>query len=267
MSSRSISSRAVFALVAVGLLAAVAVGVTQTVPKRERKNWWDNLATPDSANFIESTQINKTNVSQLQVAWFYPAAQTGFNPVVVEDVMYTAARGGLAAVDATSGKELWIHENLGGLGRGINFWQSEDGKDKRLIFWVNGFLQEIDARTGKSIPTFGLDGAVNMRDGILRAEGTGNGGVTSRSPGKVWKNMIIVGSATGEGWISPPGDIRAYDVITGKRVWQFHTVPHPGEYGYDTRPAENWKYAGGTNNWGSMSVDDARGIVYVPLGS
>jgi quinoprotein glucose dehydrogenase len=231
-SGRRKTPRAAFVLIAIGLLCAVGAGVTAAAAARNHRMWWDNLAGPDSANFIDADQITKANVSQLQVAWFYPYANSGFNPIVVEDVMYTAGRGGLVALDATTGKELWIHENLGALGRGINYWQSEDGKDKRLIFWINGFLQEIDAHTGKSILTFGIDGAVNMRDGILRAEGTGNGGVTSRSPGKVWKNLLIVGSATGEGWISPPGDIRAYDVITGKKVWQFHTVPQPGEFGY-----------------------------------
>src|SRR6185312_14376033 len=91
--------------------------------------------------------------------------------------------------------------------------------------------------------------------------------VQSRSPGKVWKNLLIMGSASGEGWVTPPGDIRAYDIVTGKRVWQFHTVPEPGEFGYETWPKDAYKYVGGANNWGSMSVDDARGIVYVPTGS
>jgi quinoprotein glucose dehydrogenase len=183
-------------------------------------------------------------------------------------VMYTSARGNaLVALDASTGKEIWIHENMAGMtARGINYWQSEDGKDKRLITSIDSYLQEIDAKTGKSILTFGVDGTVNLRDGLLRAEGT-NLRVQSGSPGKVWKNAIILGSAPGEAYVLPPGDIRAYDVISGKKLWQFHTVPHPGEYGYDTRPKENWKYAGGTNNWGSLSVDDERGIVYIPLGS
>ena len=258
-------SRIIFALITVGLVAAVTAGVLNAA--RNTKWWIDNLSGPDSSNFVGSDQITKANVNQLQVAWHYPYASAGFNPVIVDDVMYTAARGGVVALDATTGKELWIHEDLGQLGRGINYWQSEDGKDKRLIFWINGFLQAIDATTGKSILTFGVDGSVNLREGILRVEGTGGGGVTSRSPGKIWKNSIILGSATGEGWISPPGDIRAYDVITGKRQWQFHVVPQPGEFGYETNPPDGWKYLGGANNWGSMSVDEERGIVYVPTGS
>ena len=262
------TSRIVFGSLAAGLIVVTAVGVTQAA--RNDKSWWDNLSGPDSSNFVGSTQITKANVGQLAVAWSYPYATPGFNPIVVDDVMYVAGRGNsLIALDANTGKELWIHENIAGgsFGRGINFWQSEDGKDKRLIFWVNSFMQEIDARTGKSVTSFGTNGYVDLREGLPRAEGPGAAGASSRGPGKVWKNLIILGSATGEAFVSPPGDIRAYDVVTGKRVWQFHTVPLPGEFGYETWPKDAYKYVGGANNWGSMSVDDARGIVYIPTGS
>jgi quinoprotein glucose dehydrogenase len=265
MASDQKHSRFIFAVIAAILVCAVTAGVVNAA--RNTKWWVDNLSGPDSSNFVGSDQITKANVNQLQVAWYYPYARSGFNPIVVDDVMYTAARNGLVALDATNGKELWIHEELGQLGRGINYWQSEDGRDKRLIFWINGFLQAIDARTGKSILSFGVDGSVNLREGILRVEGTGGGGVTSGSPGKVWKDSIILGSATGEGWISPPGDIRAFDVRTGRKLWQFHVVPQPGEFGHETNPPDGWKYIGGANNWGSMSVDEERGIVYIPTGS
>jgi quinoprotein glucose dehydrogenase len=248
------------------LAAAIGVGLDAAASKGK---WWaDNLAGPDSSNFIDSDQIKKSNVSQLAVAWNYPYASAGFNPVVVDDVMYLMGRGGsLIALDATTGKEIWIHEGLQGItSRGINFWQSEDGKDKRLIFAINSYLQEIDAITGKTITTFGENGIVDMRKGLARAEGYA-GRIMSNSPGKVWKNTIILGSAPGEAFVSPPGDIRAYDVITGEKKWQFHTVPLPGEFGYETWPKDAYKYVGGVNNWGSMSVDDERGIVYIPLGS
>jgi quinoprotein glucose dehydrogenase len=263
---RTARRRRSFSIITAGLVAGVSLCVAAAAD-RSGKFWWDDLHGPDSSNFVDSDQIKKSNVSQLQVSWFYPYAQPGFNPVVVDDVMYVMGRGSaLVALDATTGKEIWIHEGLAGMqSRGINFWQSEDGKDKRLIFSIDSFLQEIDATTGKTIPTFGVDGVVNLRDGLPRAEFAQR--IQSNSPGKVWKNLIILGSAPGEAYVMPPGDIRAYDVVTGKLGWQFHTVPHPGEYGYDTRPKENWKYAGGTNNWGSMSVDDERGIVYVPTGS
>jgi quinoprotein glucose dehydrogenase len=186
-------------------------------------------------------------------------------------VIYVLGRNNaLVALDATSGKEIWIHERLNGItSRGINFWQSpggKDGQDRRLIFAINGYLQAIDARSGESIRSFGDNGIVDMRSGLSRAEGTDRR-VQSRSPGKVWKNLLIIGSASGEGWVTPPGDIRAYDLVSGALAWQFHTIPLPGEFGYDTWPKDAYTYAGGANNWGEMSVDEARGIVYVPTGS
>jgi quinoprotein glucose dehydrogenase len=255
-----------FPLIAAGLVAATLTGVAGAA--RSNRNWWDNLAGPDSSNFVDLNQITKSNVNQLQVAWSYPYASAGFNPIVVDDVMYLVGRNNsLIALDATSGKEIWIHEGLGGItSRGVNYWQSADGKDKRLLFCVNSFLQAIDATTGKSILTFGENGTVDLRIGLARAE-SGSGRIQSNSPGKIWKNLLILGSAAGESFIAPPGDIRAYDVVTGHKVWQFHTVPLPGEFGYDTWPKEAYKYVGGANNWGSMSVDEERGIVYVPTGS
>jgi quinoprotein glucose dehydrogenase len=260
------SIRVVFGLITLVLVGLVAGGVGSAA--RSDKWWWDHLGGPSSSQFSNLDQIKKSNVHELQVAWHYPYAANLFNPIVVEDVMYTLGRdNSLIALDATTGKEIWIHEGLAGINaRGINYWQSEDGRDKRLLFSVNSFLQAIDARTGRSILTFGTNGVVNLRDGLLRAEGT-SVNVQSNNAGKVWRNLLILGSAPGEGFIAPPGDIRAYDVITGKLVWQFHTVPRPGEFGYETWPKDAWKYVGGANNWGHMSIDEERGIAYIPTGS
>jgi quinoprotein glucose dehydrogenase len=247
-----------------GALAAI---VAAAVGAAGADGWWvDNGGGPSSSHFTAFDQINKSNVNQLQVAWFYPYGNVGFNPIVVDDVMYVSGRNeSLVALDATTGKELWVHDGLTGLSvRGINFWRSKDGTDKRLIFNLGVFLEEIDAKTGKLIPTFGRDGAVDLREGLARGEY----GFRVPNPGRVFENSIILGMATGEGWISPPGDIRAYDVITGRRMWQFHTTPMPGEFGYDTYESKNaYKYVGGNNNWGEMSIDDQRGIVYLPTGS
>jgi quinoprotein glucose dehydrogenase len=265
-SRRARRARLAFSAIAVALTVTVTAAVAMAA--RSSKWWWDNLAGPDSSNFVGSDQIRKSNVTQLDVAWFYPYATNGFNPIVVDDVMYVLGRGGsLIALDATTGKEIWIHEGLSGItSRGVNFWQSEDGKDKRLLFSLNSFLQEIDATTGRTILTFGENGIVDLRHGLARAEQYG-GRIQSNSPGKVFKNLIILGSAPGEAFVNPPGDIRAYDVITGEKKWQFHTVPLPGEFGYDTWPKDAYKYVGGVNNWGSMSIDEQRGIVYIPTGS
>src|SRR4029453_17795237 len=202
------------------LVVALVVLVTITAPSADRSDkwWWDYGGGPSSSHFVDLDQIKKSNVSQLDVAWFYPHGATGFNPIVVDDVMYALGRNGAAliALDATTGKEIWIHDGLTGIiTRGINYWQSQDGKDRRLIFSINGYLQAIDARTGKSILSFGTNGIVDLRDGLRRAEGTERR-VQSRTLGKIWKNLVIMGSAPGEAWITPPGDIRAYDVVTGK---------------------------------------------------
>ena len=176
--------------------------------------------------------------------------------------------GSLVAVDAKTGKELWVRENMNGMtSRGMNYWESADGRDQRLIFAMNSLLQELDAKTGKSIMSFGTNGVVDLRVGIDGRDPATIGNIQSNTPGEVFENLIILGSATGEGYMSPPGDIRAYDVLTGKLVWTFHTVPRPGEFGYDTWPKDAWKYIGGVNNWGEMTVDTRRGIVYIPLGS
>jgi len=260
------ASRQALPLIAAAALVSL-VGAATGDGQRD-KWWWDFGGGPSASHFADLDQIKKSNVSQLQVAWFYPHALPGFNPIVVDDVMYVAGRtNSLIALDATTGKEIWIHERLTGMtSRGVNYWQSQDGKDKRLIFAIDGFLQAIDAKSGESVRSFGTNGIVDMREGLRRAEGTDRR-VQSRSPGKVWKNLLVMGSASGEGWVTPPGDIRAYDVVTGKLAWQFHTVPLPGELGYDTWPKDAYKYVGGANNWGEMSVDDERGIVYVPTGS
>jgi quinoprotein glucose dehydrogenase len=257
--------RFAFSVIVAGL---VAVAVCVAMADRNGKWWSDNLHGPDSSNFVDSDQINKSNVGQLEVAWFYPYAQIGFNPIVVDDVMYTLGRNNsLIALDATTGKEIWIHEGLTGItSRGVNYWQSEDGKDRRLLFSINSFLQAIDAQTGKSILTFGQNGVVDLRIGLARAQSYA-GRIQSNSPGKIYKNLLILGSAPGEAFVNPPGDIRAYDVITGEKKWQFHTVPLPGEFGYNSWPEEAFKYVGGANNWGSMSIDEQRGIVYIPTGS
>ena len=252
----------------IGIAAGFALIATLSVSSVDgNSKWWrDNLSGPDSSNYVDLDQIKKSNVNELEVAWTYPYAAGGFNSVMVDDMLYVYGRNGsLIALDASTGKEIWIHEGLNGLpSRGINYWQSADGKDRRLLFSINNFLQAIDARTGLSIPTFGIDGTVDLRAELLRGDKMG---WNNNSPGKVWKNLLILGSTTGEAFISPPGDIRAYDVITGKKVWQFHTIPTPGEFGYDTWPKDAYKYVGGANNWGSFSVDDERGIVYVPTGS
>ena len=255
------------------VLAALAVCITlrPVAAQQHHRKWTEYAGGADSSHFVALTQINRSNVDRLQVAWTYPTGDGRsylFNPIVIDGVIYVQARNSsLVALNAATGKEIWIHENLTGLStRGISYWESKDHKDRRLIFSMNNFLEEIDARTGKSILTFGKNGLVDLREGLGRDPRTISR-IQPDNPGRVFENLIMLGSATGEAYLSPPGDIRAYDVITGRMVWSFHTVPHPGEEGYNTWPKDAWKYSGGTNTWGEISVDEKRGIAYFPTGS
>ena len=253
------------------LCLAIAVAGQAVHAGQDYKTWKDYGGGPDSSHFVDLKQINKSNVKQLEVAWMYPTGDQRsyvFNPIVVDGVMYVQARNSsLVALDAATGKEIWIHENLPGLAtRGIAYWESKDRKDRRLIFALNNYLQEIDARTGKSILTFGTNGLVDLRQGLGRDPKTITR-IQPEAPGRVFENLILLGSSTGEAYLSAPGDIRAYDVRTGKLVWTFHTIPRPGEEGYDTWPKDAWRYAGGTNTWGEITVDEKRGIAYFPTGS
>ena len=251
-------------------VATVVVVAAIATAQSSSDKWWPGYSGgPDNSRYFASSQINKGNVSRLDVAWTYPYGETGFHPIAVRGVVYGRGRNGsLVAVDAKTGRELWVRENMNGMtSRGINYWESADGRDRRLIFSMNSLLQEVDARSGRSMTSFGTNGVVDLREGLDGRDPASAGNIQSNTPGEVFENLIILGSATGEGYMSAPGDIRAYDVLTGRLVWTFHTVPRPGEFGYETWPKDAWKYIGGVNNWGEMTVDIGRGIVYIPLGS
>jgi quinoprotein glucose dehydrogenase len=251
-----------------GTAAYAAIATLGAQPSADK--WWTGYGSgADNSRYFASTQISRRNVTQLQAAWTYPFGDTGSSPIVVRGVVYGRGRNGsLVALDAATGRERWVRENMTGMtSRGMNYWESGDGRDQRLIFAMNSLLQEVDATTGKSIMSFGTNGVVDLRLGLDGRDPDSIGNLQSSIPGEVFQNLVIVGSATGEGYLSPPGDIRAYDVVTGKLAWTFHTVPRPGEFGYDTWPKDAWKYIGGVNNWGEMTIDARRGIVYVPLGS
>ncbi|HEX3875389.1 MAG TPA: PQQ-binding-like beta-propeller repeat protein, partial [Bryobacteraceae bacterium] len=241
---------------------------------QKETGWSEYLGGPESAHYSPLKQLTPHNVNNLAVAWAYETGDETsytFCPLVVDNIAYVAAkRGALVALDAATGKELWVHTfpsggRFSGIGgqRGANYWESKDRSDRRIFITSGGMLHAIDARTGELVDSFADHGKLDLKTGIDRAPVA----LASRSAGRIFENLIILGSATGEGYLAPPGDIRAFDVLTGKLVWVFHTIPRPGEFGYDTWPKDAYKYMGGVDVWGEISVDLKRGIAYFPTAS
>jgi quinoprotein glucose dehydrogenase len=253
------------------LAVCIGLGLQCARGQEDHTTWQDYGGGPGNSKYVAFNQITKENVAKLAVAWSYPtrdANSYSFNPIIIGNLMYVLARGSsLVALNATTGKEIWVQENLPTISyRGINYWESKDHKDRRLIFQINHYLEELDATTGKPILTFGNEGLVDLRDGLGRDPNT-IARIKNDTPGKVYGDLILLGSSTGESYMSPPGDLHAYNVITGNLVWTFHTVPHPGEPGYETWPKDAWKYIGGANTWGEITLDEKSGIAYFPTGS
>ena len=193
------------------------------------------------------------------------------NPIVVDGILYaTTPKLRLIALDAATGKLRWsFNPNQGKevlsklRNRGVTYW--EEGNDHRVFYAVRQYLYAIDAMTGKPKMSFGDSGRVDLREGLGRDSKLQS--ISSTSPGVVYKDLLILGSIVSEDLPASPGDIRAYDVRTGRIRWTFHTLPHPGEYGYDTWPKDAWSDIGGANDWAGMSLDEKRGFVFVSTGS
>ena len=226
---------------------------------------------PEGIRFSSLKQINCENVAQLQVTWIYDTADgpgdTQTQPVIADGVLYgVTPKHKIIALDAATGKLLWRFDSgLSGRGpnRGVAVWA--EGKDKRIFAAVQSYVYALNAATGKPILNFGAQGRIDLREGLGRDPQKLS--ISLTSPGIVYKDLLIVGGRLPEGLPAAPGDIRAYDVRTGRQHWSFHTIPHPGESGYDTWPKDAWKYTGGVNNWAGMALDEKRGIVYIPTGS
>src|ERR1051326_3834632 len=220
-----------FVVLTSSLFAAAALAQTNGARgARPYTTWTAYGGGAHSSQYSALDQINKSNVSQLQVAWTFPVTGTViFNPLVVDDVMFLQASGAtLAAVDAATGKEIWRRQMQGTMGaRGMNYWESSDRSDRRLLFIANGFLTAVDAQTGDAIPGFGDNGRVDLRIALERQAAaplhTGN-------PGRIFADTMIVSlPAQGASYDATPADVQAYDVRTGKLRWVFHSIPHPGE--------------------------------------
>ena len=231
---------------------------------------WPAYGGHDGTHYSSLSQINRDNVKKLVVAWKYDTGESGgleANPIIVGKILYTTTPGrSVIALDAATGKLIWKFDfDLEGrvLSRGVSYWT--DGHQSRIFAGARNYLYALDAITGKVISGFGEQGRIDLRKGLREPHEQQS--VELTTPGSIYKDLIIVGGANPETHPAPPGDIRAFDVRTGALRWTFHTIPHPGEFGYDTWPKEAWKNAGAANNWAGMTVDVKRGIVYVPTGS
>ena len=244
----------------------------QTVPPASNQDWPTYGGSPEGTHYSSLTQINRANVKQLKLSWTFDTDEEGglqSSPIIVDGVLFGISPSQkIFALDAATGKLLWQFDSgIKGTqpDRGLAYW-SDGGKDKRILVGVMNFVYALDVATGKPIPTFGKNGRIDLREGLGREPASAQS-VDLTSPPLIYKNLFIVGGRNPETLPAPPGDIRAFDVRTGALRWAFHTIPHPGEFGYETWPPNAWKASGAANNWTGMSLDSKRGIVFVPTGS
>ncbi|GAB5559000.1 MAG: hypothetical protein SynsKO_06470 [Synoicihabitans sp.] len=240
---------------------------------------WPAYLGEGAAHYSAAGQITPENVAQLEPAWVYhtgdldPEAggQIQCNPLIVDGVLYgTSPQLALFALDAATGRELWRFTpraediSQGSVNRGLAWWS--EGEERRLLFTVGPFLHALDPESGELVANFGEGGRVDLR--LELGRDIGNARLVGNAPGAVFRDLVIVGTRVGEGpGPEAPGHIRAYDVRTGERRWIFHTIPQPGELGYETWPEGAWETAGGANCWTGLVVDHERGMAFVPTGS
>ncbi|HEY0528024.1 MAG TPA: PQQ-binding-like beta-propeller repeat protein [Gemmatimonadaceae bacterium] len=260
------------------LIIAAATSASAQTLSSASIDWRVTAGDPGSSRYSTLDQINRDNVQALRPAWVYHTGDAAPNthseiqatPIIVEGVLYTTTPAlAVVALRADSGALLWRfdpfvnRERESHVNRGVVYWS--DAAEKRIFFSAGRRLYALDATTGRPVTSFGDSGSIDLAAGLSRD--VGDASVVATSPGIVYQDLLIQGTRVGEGEGSAPGDIRAYDVRTGAIRWTFHTIPHPGEFGYNSWPRDAWRDAGGANSWPGMSVDGARGIVYIPTGS
>ena len=246
--------------------------------------WANYGGTKDANRYSSIDQINLENVTGLEEAWVFNTgdkdtanrSEMQCNPIVIDQTLYvTSSKFKLFALDPTSGKQKWVFdpsansdEKMGfGINRGLMYWQDEKGTDKRIFYGAASKLYAVNAINGDLIKDFGNGGSIELKEGLDIPESQ-DGSLLLKTPGVIFKDLLIVGMSLSEDADALPGHVRAFDVRTGKRQWIFHTIPQPGEFGYDSwEDKESWKNIGGANNWTGMSLDEQRGIVYVPTGT
>lgn len=272
MQSKSRNFQSVLARALIVLALAAANLSAQTVPQKDR-DWPVYGGALESGHYSPLTQINKANIKQLQQVWTFDTEETGglqTSPIVVNGILYGLSPSQkIFALDAATGALKWKYDP-GVVGtqpdRGLAYWSSSDGKDRRILVGVMNFVYALDAETGQPVPTFGDHARIDLREGLGRDPASSF--IVLTSPVLVYKDLFFAGGREPETLPAPPGDIRAFDVRTGKMRWIFHTIPHPGEVGYETwKDKDAWKTSGAANNWAGMSLDSKTGILYVPTGS
>jgi quinoprotein glucose dehydrogenase len=251
------------------LVSASCVSISRNHDARGDVDWSVFGGDPSGDHYSPLGQIDRDNVGSLAPAWRF---ETGMgmlqtSPLVIDGVLYGVdVDQSVFALDATSGALRWRHpasETAQQPVRGLTYWT--DGTNRRLFAGNGSYLVALDPGTGASIPTFGRDGRIDLREGLGRDPAKLP--VFMTTPGTIFGDLIITGFRTGEARPAAPGVVRAYDVRTGALRWSFNVIPHPGEPGHESWPADAWKTAGAANNWAGMVVDAKRGIVYVPTGS
>ncbi len=254
---------------------AIAAGATPSplgkMPGKKKSHDWPVYGgTPENNHFSSLKQVNRKNVKRLQVAWTFDTEESGglqTSPIMVEGVLYGLTPSQkVFALNAATGQLLWKFDSgIRGTqpDRGLAYWSDANGS--RILVGVMNFVYALDAATGKAITNFGENGRIDLRENLDRDPASQS--IYMTSPAVVYKDLMIVGGRESETLPASFGDVRAYEVRTGKLRWSFHTIPRPGEFGYETWPKDAWTASGAANNWTGMTVDVDRGVVYVPTGS
>ena len=275
-------------------LGTQAISQSPGMPSTKNGDWVHYTADIRGSRYSPLDQINASNFKNLEVAWrfktdnfgTFPEYKLEGTPLAIRGVLYTTAgtRRDVIALDGRTGEVVWVHSMREGKraavsprqlsGRGVSYWTDGRG-DERIVYVTTGYrLVELNAKTGAPVTSFGKDGVVDLKVGVVKGKGeqidleTGEIGVHSTP--LVVKDVIVIGSAMREGATvsthnNTKGLARAFDARTGKELWKFNTIPKPGEFGNDTWEKESWATNGNVGVWTQITVDEDLGLVYLPV--